>query len=264
MQGTPKIRGYIANDADRVMLLYRQSNRVTYLAVLDYSGKHERVRIGSRFFGKFYPNRCDLSADGRFFLYFAQGKNQKQYDKKLYCWTGICRPPDVHALLLLSHNDTWGGGGRFVDDRKLIYVAPGSDPDFDISRRFTLENYDITFDRVHHYNDWTSGKGWKETFFNKFGIGEGWSKSRRGVMIERKVANKDAGEFSLHHYKVIDLKRGETILDGGRDIQWMDFDNKGRLILSRGALIEIYKNAAAIVNGSAKTIDLERHVEKQS
>lgn len=264
MRGTPKIRGYIADRKNVIVLLYRQSGRVTYMAKLDYSGKHEKLELGSRFYGKFYPNRCDVSADGRFFLYFAMGKHQKNYEKKHHCWTAICRPPNIRALLLFSHNDTWGGGGRFIDNRKFVYVAPGAHPDFDISKKFTFDEYAITFDESHGYNDWVSGKGWETSLRSKFGIGEAWTKKQGPLNITREIGDRRKGDYSVLRYTVVDRKTGERLLEGGGDVQWMDFDNRGRLVVGRGASLEIYKDGHAIRSGTKRVFDLEELVAERA
>ena len=140
MKTTSKTRGYVANKKNKIVFLYRRSNKITYLISLDYQKRQEHIQIGSRFYGRIYPNRCDVSADGTYFLYFAMGRSQQQRDRQLFCWTGICLPPSITAELLFAHQDTWGGGGRFVDD-KTIFISTGMYPDFDREKNYQLDNY---------------------------------------------------------------------------------------------------------------------------
>ena len=73
---------------------------------------------GAWFRGRIYEERCDLSPDGELFLYFAlQGRRWRTSYKG--AWTAVSRAPWLHALTLWPQNHTWGGGGRFVDDRKV-------------------------------------------------------------------------------------------------------------------------------------------------
>ena len=186
------------------------------------------------------------------------GKSQKKYDKKLYCWTAICRPPNVHAHLLFAHDDTWGGGGRFVPKRNLIFIAAGMYPQFDTGKNHSFDKYDITFNRKHEFNDWVSGRGWTSAWWNKFAIAVAWTKKNGKTKIERKLRkNPELGEYSLHRYRVFNRSSGEMVLDGGADVQWMDFDNLGRIIAARGSSIEIYKDVKAAAQGKKKVFDLE-------
>ncbi|MCW2308247.1 hypothetical protein [Rhodobium gokarnense] len=261
MRGTPKVRGYLAGDVDRAVFLYRQSARVTWLVGLDYGGARPAWTVGSRFFGRFYPNRCDLSPDGRLFLYFVQGKSQKKYQDKHQFWTAFCQPPDVKALLLLAHFDTWGGGGRFLPGRKAV-VAPGMHPDFDLAGSYRVGGYDVVF-RDHPYNDWTSGHGWTVDRYNDWGIGKAWSKTAGGFTVKRIVRHgRNIGEFSLHRYEVYDRRKGTLVFDGADEFHWMDVDNRGRLIGAAGSRVVIFPNLPAILRRRGIETDLEQKVRR--
>jgi hypothetical protein len=78
----------------------------------------DRFEHGAWFRGRIYEERCDLSPDGQVFLYFAlQGSRFRTTYRGT--WTAVSRPPWLHALVLWPHGDTWGGGGRFVGQRKV-------------------------------------------------------------------------------------------------------------------------------------------------
>ncbi|HEU0105464.1 MAG TPA: hypothetical protein VFT38_04790 [Vicinamibacteria bacterium] len=78
----------------------------------------DRFEHGAWLRGRIYEERCDLSPDGELFLYFAlQGSRWRTSYKGT--WTAVSRPPWLHALVLWPHGDTWGGGGRFVGQRKV-------------------------------------------------------------------------------------------------------------------------------------------------
>jgi len=70
---------------------------------------------------KVYVDRCDLSPDGQHFLYFTLGGDWSGESEGAY--TALARPPYFTALSLFPEGSTWGGGGRFLDDR--LYVADG-------------------------------------------------------------------------------------------------------------------------------------------
>jgi hypothetical protein len=79
---------------------------------------------GAWFKGRIYEEKCDLSPDGRLFLYFAL-KGSRADTEFTHAWTAISRPPWLHALVLWPHATTYGGGGRFVDNRTLIVRGSG-------------------------------------------------------------------------------------------------------------------------------------------
>src|SRR5262249_32290941 len=79
---------------------------------------------GAWFRGRIYENKCDLSPDGELFVYAAfQGRRAgTTYTKS---WTAVSRPPWLHALVLWPMGTTYGGGGRFIDHRRLVLRGAG-------------------------------------------------------------------------------------------------------------------------------------------
>jgi hypothetical protein len=80
---------------------------------------------GAWFRGRIYADKCDLSPDGRLFVYAAfQGSRfGTSYTDS---WTAVSRPPWLHALILWPMGTTYGGGGRFVDNRRLVLRGAGN------------------------------------------------------------------------------------------------------------------------------------------
>jgi hypothetical protein len=75
--------------------------------------------------GRIAADKCDLSPDGQLFLYSAfQG--QKYATDYGGCWTAISRPPWLHALMLWPVGTTYGGGGRFIDNQRVMLRGCGS------------------------------------------------------------------------------------------------------------------------------------------
>ena len=68
-----------------------------------------------------YPERCDLSPDGRYFLYFALNGKWSSDTKGSY--TALSAPPFFTALSLFPVGDTWAGGGAFVNN--AYFLADG-------------------------------------------------------------------------------------------------------------------------------------------
>lgn len=73
---------------------------------------------GQWFRGRIYPEKCDVSPDGRLFVYFG-GKFSRRAEAKGYrtTWTAVSRPPYLTALALWPIGDTWGGSAIFPRQR---------------------------------------------------------------------------------------------------------------------------------------------------
>ena len=63
--------------------------------------------------GRIYEHKCDLSPDGRHFLYFALDGKWKS--ERSGTWVAISRAPYLKAIGLWPIGDTWMGGGVFID-----------------------------------------------------------------------------------------------------------------------------------------------------
>lgn len=79
---------------------------------------------------RIYEEKCDISPDGRLFIYFVH-QGSRGGTTLTDSWTAISRPPWLHALGLWPHGTTYGGGGRFCGPRTVWGVtADGAHPDF--------------------------------------------------------------------------------------------------------------------------------------
>lgn len=68
--------------------------------------------------GRIYEAKCDVSPDGQLFVYAALQGNGSETSYS-HAYTAVSRPPWLHALALWPVGTTYGGGGRFLDDRRL-------------------------------------------------------------------------------------------------------------------------------------------------
>src|SRR5205085_2662950 len=79
--------------------------------------------------GRVYEDRCDLSPDGAFFLYFARQDRRGAVEAGYgYAWTALSRPPYFTALALWPQRSTWLGGGVFEGRRTLLLNTCGIEP----------------------------------------------------------------------------------------------------------------------------------------
>ena len=121
MTGKPVIRLHLffARDNDRAVIL-RQGPSRTFRMILWYRDG-DIFEDGQWLKHKVYAERCDLSPDGRHFIFFAL--NGDWGGRAQGAYTAISRPPWFTALALFPQGDTWAGGGVFLDNS--LYVADG-------------------------------------------------------------------------------------------------------------------------------------------
>ena len=73
---------------------------------------------GTWFRGRIFGEKCDLSPDGELLVYAAY-KGSRFRTGYTASWTAVSRTPWLHALALWPTGTTYGGGGRFIDNRRL-------------------------------------------------------------------------------------------------------------------------------------------------
>ncbi len=110
---------FFATQNDRAVILRQGPSKVFRLIL--WHRDTDVFEDGQWLKHKIYVERCDLSPDGRHFIYFALNGDWGGETKGSY--TALSRPPYFTALSLFPEGDTWGGGGRFLSNRH--YVASG-------------------------------------------------------------------------------------------------------------------------------------------
>jgi hypothetical protein len=80
-----------------------------------WNRRTDEFTLGQWLRGRIYEDRCDLSPDGRYFIYFAfDGRPHREHGP---CWTAVSRTPWLKAIALYAKGSTWGGGGCFTGPR---------------------------------------------------------------------------------------------------------------------------------------------------
>lgn len=117
----------MVRDALRAVVIRRGPAAWAQVSLWDTD--RDELAHGAWLRGRIYEEKCDLSPDGQLLVYAAfQGKRLgSSYTQS---WTAVSRPPWLHALTLWPMGTTYGGGGRFVDNRRLVLRgASGVHPD---------------------------------------------------------------------------------------------------------------------------------------
>lgn len=126
----------------------------------------DQFQLGQWIKGRIYSHRCDLSPDGRYFLYFAAnyGRSKPPLDGS---WTGLSRVPYMKALGLWAKGDGWNGGGCFLDDSRY-WINEGL---HDNAHRTIHEAEG--FERVEHSWDVNRNGEWPGVYVTRL-LRDGW------------------------------------------------------------------------------------------
>jgi len=80
--------------------------------------------------GRIYEDKCGLSPDGRLFVYFGYQWKPRYIPEEVFAFTAVSRPPNFKPIALWPAGDTWGGGGYFPDNKRLVLnYGAGSVPE---------------------------------------------------------------------------------------------------------------------------------------
>lgn len=105
----------VAREA-KVGLVIRRGPSKSVCTVL-WNRDRNSFTLGQWLRGRIYERRCDLSPDGKHFIYFAMNGRWKSETKG--SWTAISRVPYLKAIDLHAKGDCWHGGGLFSSDREF-------------------------------------------------------------------------------------------------------------------------------------------------
>jgi len=104
----------LARAARTAVVIRRGPSR--HVAVIGWNLDTNRFTLGQWMYGRIYERRCDLSPDGKHFLYFAM--NGRWGTRVKGSWSAISRAPYLKAMALWAKGDCWHGGGLFLSAKK--------------------------------------------------------------------------------------------------------------------------------------------------
>jgi len=112
-----------------VAVILRRGPTTWYHLIL-WETRRDAITHGAWIKGRIYEDKCDLSPDGKLFVYFVH-QGSRGATAFTQAWTAVSRPPWLHALVLWPQGTTYGGGGKFTAPRTLWGVSSiGTHPDF--------------------------------------------------------------------------------------------------------------------------------------
>src|SRR5438477_9082616 len=223
----PRIFGIPAAAAPIVAVLRRGPSDWCHVGRWDVArGVYEP---GSWLRASLYPQRCDLSPDGRWLCYFTLKGGARWAAGDTY--VAISRLPWLTALVAWGTHGTWTRGAHFVDDRSVWEAGPSDagDPAPCRARLGLAATRPATF-AVERRRDWTetadtppraAGDMWDEARADRVAM----EKPRPGA--DGRIVLRVRGRYAAFRemtpgpiaYEVVDDDEVTTL----EDVQWAEW-----------------------------------------
>lgn len=109
-----RIHVIVAREAPYAVVIRRGPAK--QVCTIGWDLRTDEFKLGQWLKGRIKERRCDLSPDGKHFIYFAF--NGVWESETRGSWTAISRAPYLKAIGLWGNGSTWNGGGLFVSSRE--------------------------------------------------------------------------------------------------------------------------------------------------
>jgi hypothetical protein len=242
----PRLFGIAATAAPVVAVLRRGPTDWCHVGRWDLDAM--RYEPGSWLRGTLYPQRCDLSPDGRWLCYFTLKSGADWSAGGTYI--ALSRLPWLTALAAWGSGGTWTRGLHFVDDTS---VWPAEAPD-EGDAAPCRERYGLAFSRADSFAV-ERRRGWTETPESPPRAPDDvWDERRAETVVMHKpdptrpsrrllvqggrAAFRELPDrYAAPAYSLVDGGDGDPrLLD---DVQWADWSADGRLLVAtRGGRLQ--------------------------
>jgi len=247
----PRLSILFAREARQAVVFRRGPSTRVRLILWDLGT--DTITRGQWLSGSVDVDKSDVSPDGKLLVYFA-----RKFATKLGTFTAISRPPYYTALALWPDGGTWGGGGRFVSNRKVVLGYGGSQRELhegvNIPKRFEVSDlYRESGERVQRLgaSQWETvqrgsqgqwGDGLARLTYREPWIFECPSPNRSGLVLRRTLdgLSQGQGPREVHRFALTRRgARGEELHELG-DLAWAEWDEDGSLLYAdKGCLFRI-------------------------
>ena len=223
---------FLARDANVGVILRRGPSKRWHVTLWDT--ERDRFTKGQWFHGQMYPERCDLSPDGKLFIYFA-GKHRRRDEDAGYgsTWIAVSRPPYLTALALWPIGDTWGGDSVFLDNNTVRIATSTlswgaiSHPAHPKGPLNVVEAHSLPKSDARRDAAPSCRSGWLTV--SPAGT---WKKICGDLTLETTREFRGGHDRSFYHvYRVL----GHPLATF--EAQWADWDQKGRLVATVGGRV---------------------------
>ena len=110
-----RLHVFLAREAPTGLILRRGPSK--QVCTIGWNRTDDTFQLGQWLKGRIYEHRCDLSPDGRHFLYMASKQQDWNKPDRATAWTAVSRAPYLKAVAFWEQDSTYGGGGQFMGDR---------------------------------------------------------------------------------------------------------------------------------------------------
>lgn len=240
----PRLFGIPATASPVIAVLRRGPSG--WAQVLRWDPAAETVEPGAWLHGVLYPQRCDLSPDGRWLAYFALKGSTRADWAPGETYVAISRLPWLTALAAWGTGGTWTRGVGFVERGAARH--PVDAPDIGdlapLRKRFDLEVRRAASFAVERDRGWTETAdtpprtehdAWDEQRVARITM----QKPRPGDVETRLLARGWQAAFrdmeprrGPARYAIADASGAEQPLE---DAQWAEWDERGRLLVATRA-----------------------------
>lgn len=192
----------------------------TVFCTIGWDVARDAFSVGQWCKHKLYAHRCDLSADGRWLVYFALNGRWDSETKGAF--TALSRAPYLKAVRLWPQGHTWGGGG--------LFLGPAVDPEAPVGEPIVVDR--LTRLGPGRYADRLRRDGWTHATADKVaGGGKAWEKALGTGWVLRKKVVEDQPE--RHQLRGPDGSL--TALDGW---DWAEVDApRQRVVWTEGGVL---------------------------
>lgn len=238
----PRIFGLHAQNANRVVLIKRGPAQWTQ--VLLWETAINQIQEGAWIHGRLFPQRCDVSADGRWLCSMIYKGNNKGPLTDSY--VVISKVPWLTALVGWGYGTTYARGFHFVADRSVWKVG---EPDLG-SHEQAQRRFGLDFNRSEQFSV-EKRTGWSETAQTETRAEKDvWDEKRKVVMAKAQtnaksskqnsfvlqVEGKSAAFRGMPRNDQTDWNIKYTLSCNGNsqtlDAQWADWSHDGHLLLA--------------------------------
>lgn len=252
-----RLHGLLARDSPMAVVIRRGPSH--HVCTIGWDRTTDTFAEGQWLRGRIYERRSDLSADGRYLIYFAL--NARWKSETGGAWTAISRTPGLEAVTLLAKGDGWNGGGLFTaghrywlnDGQGHRVIRTSSevqpDPNWVPERRFGGECPGVYYPRLIR-DGWTLRERVTVDPRSSFAVFD--KPLTRGWLL-RKVAHEQLDSppgkgCYWDEHELDNPAKGVTI--DQPDWEWAERD-RGRLVYAEGGCLY----AVAIPGGGAQALD---------
>lgn len=234
----------LASQANLGLVIRRGPSK--QVATILWNRHTDEFQLGQWLKGRIYERRCDLSPDGKHFIYFAM--NGKWDSEAMGSWTAISRAPYLKALAMFPKGDCWHGGGLWTSNTD--YWANGGCGQ-SLLRETTEVRQDDTFAPAQNFGGECPGvyyprllrDGWQlvdqvtvskwkhRDLFNR-PLKHGWSLRK---IAHAEIDSPDGRGCYWDEHQLIHAESGTEI--DCPDWEWADLDNERLVWACHGKLL---------------------------